>query len=149
MVKIIRRSGRYPLDQLRFEMDRVFGGLLPALEPFAPAAGGLPMDVDVRETDDEFLVRAEIPGIDPEALDVNFEDGVLTIAGEKRDGREEDEEGWRITERRFGSVRRSLRLPKGIDADGVKAEQKHGVLTVHLPKSAEQKPRRIAVESEG
>jgi HSP20 family protein len=147
MVKIIRHTG-LPMNQLRAEMDRMLGGFFPVLEPTVPA-GSLPVPVDVQETDEEVTVRAELPGMDPESIEVNFEGDVLTIAGEKRDEREEDSQGWHLSERRFGSIQRAVALPKGIDAAAVKAEHKHGVLTVHLPKSPELKARRIPVRAEG
>ena len=148
MVKIIRHVGLRPANQLRAEMDRMLGGLLPVFESSLPA-GAVVVDVDVRETDDEVIVRAELPGMDPQSLEVNVDGDVLTIAGEKRDERREEGEGWRVSERRFGSFRRSIALPKGIDATAVKAGEKHGVLTVQLPKSPELKARRIPVQSEG
>ena len=89
----------------------------------------------------------EVPGIDPAELHVSVVDDVLTIEGEKRDDRESDGEGWRVTERRFGKVRRRVALPAAVDADKVSAETKNGVLSVRLPKSEADQPKVIPVST--
>jgi HSP20 family protein len=142
MVQIIRRSAAHPFHQLQSEMDRMFGSLLPA-----GGASTLPAPVDLRETDEEVLVHAEVPGFQPDELDLQIIDGVLTIAGEKKNERESADKGWHVTERSFGSLRRRLRLPSDVDATAVTAEVKHGVLTVRLPKTPAAQPRKISVQT--
>jgi HSP20 family protein len=146
MVQIIRRNPLFPFHPFQSELDRVLGGLLPATGGELQERGPQ-VEVDLRETDEEVLVRAEVPGIQPDELEVQVHGDVLTIAGEKKDDRETEEGGWRVTERRFGSVRRQLRLPADVDASKVTAEAKNGVLTLHLPKTQAAQPRKIEVKS--
>jgi len=110
-------------------------------------AGALGAAIDVTETDDAVWLRAELPGVDPEQVEITLHDGVLTIAGEKREQERAEKEGWRIRERRFGSFKRSFELPTAVDEANVTAEHKHGVVTVRLPKVAPVKPRKIDIKA--
>jgi HSP20 family protein len=103
--------------------------------------------VDVTENEGEVLVRAELPGVDPEQIQITFDGGVLTLAGEKRAEANADKDGWRVSERRFGAFERSFRIAAPIDESKIAAEHKHGVLTVRLPKVAPVKPRKIDIKS--
>jgi HSP20 family protein len=143
MVQLIRRDGSHPFDLLLSDLDRMLGGTLG----LPLRSGDVSMDVDVSETEDEIVVRAEVPGIEPGDLEVQVEGNLLTIAGEKREEAEEERRGWRHTERRFGQVRRSFTLPSHVDAGQVTAEHRNGVLTVRLPKFDEAKAKRIPVSS--
>lgn len=121
-------------------LDRSFGSQVAATSWVPP--------VDVRETSDALVLQAELPGLSSEDVDVSVENGVLTIAGEKKNEFEEGQEGssFHVWERRYGRFERSFRLPRGVDAEHVKAEFADGVLTVTLPKTDEAKPRRIQIE---
>lgn len=105
--------------------------------------------MNVSENKDEFTVTAELPGLEPEDVTVNYMDGVLTIRGEKEreESREEDDRTFYLWERRFGSFQRSLPLPGGIEEDKISAAFKNGVLHVHLPKAEETRKheRKIPV----
>lgn len=103
--------------------------------------------VDVSEADDHYLVRAELPGVKKDDIDVTLEGGVLTITAETK-SEQEQKNGERFIrqERRYGKYMRSLRLGSGIDEHKVKANYKDGVLELVLPKSESVKPRRIAVD---
>ena len=105
--------------------------------------------IDVRETTDELLVEAELPGLNPNDVDVRVENGVLTISGEKKHQLEEGKEGegYHLYERRYGRFERSFTLPRTVNADNVKAHFSNGVLTIHLPKAETAKPRRIQIEA--
>jgi HSP20 family protein len=105
--------------------------------------------VDVRETDNEFLVSAEIPGLTRDDVEVTVENGVLSLTGEKQEEREEGgaESGYRIVERRYGRFQRSFSLPRGVDAEKVEAKFSDGVLKITLPKIAAAKPRQIKIGS--
>ena len=107
-------------------------------------------DVDIVEKDDTFEVRAELPGMDEEDIDVQLSDTMLTIKGEKKEEREEGEKDSRyyLSERRYGSFERSFRLPEGVDTDKVKASFKNGVLVVNIAKSPElqEKTKKIEVK---
>jgi len=101
--------------------------------------------LDVSENNESYAVNANLPGMNPDDIEVTFHDGVLTISGETQ--REEEREGERalVRERYYGKFTRSLRLPQPVDADNIASNYENGVLTLTLPKSAEAQPRRIAV----
>ncbi|MEE8105368.1 MAG: Hsp20/alpha crystallin family protein [Planctomycetota bacterium] len=101
--------------------------------------------IDVIENEDAILVRADLPGVDPKAVTISIEDGVLTLSGEKATVEEERKDAFRL-ERRTGSFSRSVRLPDTVDADKTEASSEHGVLTVRVPKREETKPRKIEVK---
>jgi len=105
--------------------------------------------VNVEETADHIILTAEAPGLTLEDLNVEIENNILTIAGEKRETREEGKENRRyhLWERRYGSFRRSFTLPRTVDSDQVEARFENGILTIQMPKAAEAKSRRIEVKS--
>ncbi|HET7585961.1 MAG TPA: Hsp20/alpha crystallin family protein [Gemmatimonadaceae bacterium] len=130
-----------PLFGLRREMDRLFQDALGgATTTWTPA-------VDVREDQNAVSLDVELPGIDPENVDVNVDNGVLTIRGEKRAEREEGKEGeqYHLVERSYGSFTRSFQLPQGVDEDQIDANFHDGVLTVRIPKTALPQPRKIQI----
>ena len=121
--------------------DEVFGKEVPfKAQGWAPA-------VNAAETKDEFTVTAELPGMKPEDVSVDFTDGMLTIRGEKVNEKteKEDDRTYYMWERRFGTFQRTLPFPGGIDDKKIAAEFKDGVLTVRLPKTEEVKPKRQAI----
>jgi HSP20 family protein len=139
-----------PLSRLRSEVDRLFDDFpfplrsisFSRLMPTAPA-------IEIKETAKSYKITAELPGMEPDDVEVSFEDGMLRIAGEKKEEREENERGYRLCERRYGAFERLLDLPAAADdGDGIKAKFKNGVLTVTVQKDGkpERQPRRIAVE---
>ena len=145
---MLRRTDRAPslwneMFSVRNEFDRL-------LDRWAGQTGHAWMPVvDVRETGDELLVEAELPGLNPHEVDVRVENGVLTISGEKKHEVEEGKEdsNYHLFERRYGRFERSFTLPRGVNPDGVKAEFANGILTIHLPKAETAKPRRIQIEA--
>ena len=121
--------------------DEVFGKEFPfKAQGWAPA-------VNAAETKDEFTVTAELPGMKPEDVSVDFTDGMLTLRGEKVNEKteKEDDRTYYMWERRFGTFQRTLPFPGGIDDKKIAAEFKDGVLTVRLPKTEEVKPKRQAI----
>jgi HSP20 family protein len=130
---------------VRNELDKWFGryGNGETLSSWAPV-------VDVKETADDITVRAELPGLNPEDVNVSVQDGVLTISGEKHDEREEGkaDTNYHLLERRYGRFERSFSLPRTVNANDVKANFQNGVLNVTLAKAEEAKPRRIEVKVE-
>lgn len=102
---------------------------------------------DVLETHDAIHVSVETPGLKPEELEVNLENNVLTISGEKREeySSEEKDNRWHLSERRYGRFSRSFVLPKEVEHDRIQANLENGVLHVTIPKSERVKPRRIAI----
>ena len=123
------------LANLQDELDRLFESPLRA---WAPA-------LDVREDKDSFVIRAELPGLKREDIEVSLQDGALVISGERTV--EKVEEGVEVhrQERYYGKFQRALSLPEPVAADKVKADYKDGVLTVTLPKTEEAKPKKIDV----
>jgi HSP20 family protein len=143
---IVRWEPLRELGSLQNEMNRLFNTVFDAP---APGNGGAlrrwmpPMDLV--ESGDEFVLRADLPGMSQEDVKIEFEDGTLTVSGERKAEHEEREEGYYRVERAFGSFSRSLTLPKGINADAVSASFDRGVLEIRIPKPEERKPRRIEI----
>ena len=127
----------------RNEMDRMFESSL--LGPFQPTP--LDLALDVAETDDEFLVKASLPGINPDDLEITYNASVLTIKGETREEKEVEEHRYHLRERNYGSFCRSVSLPSSVKPDKIEASYNAGILTLHLPKAEEAKPKRIPVLS--
>lgn len=103
---------------------------------------------DVTESKDEIRVMVELPGMRPEDVDVSLENNILSISGEKKEERrEEDKENrWHLSERRYGSFTRSFVLPRDVEQDRIQASFDNGVLTVTIPKSEKARPRRIEIQ---
>jgi HSP20 family protein len=101
--------------------------------------------VDIKEEDERFVLKADIPGVDPKDIDVTMEDGVLTIKGERKHESEEEREGYKRVERSYGSFYRRFSLPDTADGERVTAKGKDGVLEVLIPKQEKVQPRRITV----
>ncbi len=102
--------------------------------------------LDVSETGDDYVVKASLPGLKPEDLEITFENNVLSIKGEIREEKESEQQRYHLRERRSGSFYRSLSLPSTVNADGIEARYDAGVLTLRLPKAEEARPKRIAVK---
>lgn len=140
-------SARYvdPFSAMRAEMDRVFdsflgrGWLTPALLQQAPlaASGAVVPSIDVRETETDLVVEAELPGLDEKDVSVTLDDGVLTIKGEKEVARDDKSGEFHLTERSFGSFRRAFRVADAVDPEKVKATFDKGILKITLAKRPE------------
>lgn len=102
--------------------------------------------LDLSETKNDFIVKAEIPGIDPKDIDISLSNDVLTIKGEKKQEKEEKEENYHLIERSYGSFTRSIRLSREVQSDKIKASYKDGILKVLLPKSEEAKKKEIKIK---
>jgi HSP20 family protein len=139
-----------PFAQLRSEVDRLFEGFpfrMPSMR-LAHATTAWP-PVEMSETKKSYKVTAELPGLDPADVEVTFEDGLLRIAGEKQQQREEEERGYRLSERSYGAFERLIKLPAAADPEKISAMFKKGVLTVSIAKSGEQQgARKIKVDSD-
>ena len=109
--------------------------------------GMLARAVDLTEDDEAFLLTAELPGVDREAVSIEIHDGVLKLAGERASEDGDDGGSVRLRERRYGSFQRSFRLPDNVQADKIEAGMKDGVLTITVPKAEERKPRQIEVQA--
>jgi HSP20 family protein len=105
--------------------------------------------MDLVETDDHFVLKADLPGVAESDVNIVFENNVLTLSGERMAEHEAKKDGYYRLERTSGSFSRSLTLPDGIDAGAVTAKFDNGVLEVRIPKPAEAKPRRIQIDVGG
>lgn len=102
--------------------------------------------VDIFEDDEGVALRFELAGVEPKDVDIRFENGVLTLRGDRKLDREEKRENYHRVELSYGTFTRSFSLPGTIDAEKIKAESKNGILMVHLPKKPEAKPKSIQVK---
>jgi HSP20 family protein len=102
--------------------------------------------MDLVETDDHFVIKADLPGLSEGDVSIELEDNVLTVSGERKAEHEDKREGYVRVERAYGAFRRSLTLPEGVDPEGVAASFDKGVLEVRIPKPEERKPRRVAIQ---
>lgn len=103
--------------------------------------------LDVHETEDNYVVSADVPGVSAEDIDIHLDDNVLTISAETNYEHQEEKGNALLQERRYGKFSRSLRFPVQVNGEAVEADYDNGVLTVTVPKAEEVKPRRIAVKA--
>jgi HSP20 family protein len=148
-----------PFEWRPFDMFRRFGSLvdwptrksLPEFEAFERLLGGWPSQpaVDLAEKDREYEITAELPGLDEKDVEVRLANGLLTISGEKKAEREEKEKDYHFSERRYGSFRRTFRVPESVDPERIEASFDKGVLMVRLPKSAQaaESGKKIEIKS--
>jgi HSP20 family protein len=135
-------------ERMRRDVDRLWDSFFErGVRRTDDDAEWLP-SLDVAETKDEIVVKAEVPGMDPKDIDISLSDGLLTIKGEKKQEREEKEEDYHLVERSYGTFTRSIRLPKEVRRDKINASYKNGVLKVTLPKSEEAKQKEIKIKVE-
>lgn len=131
------------LDQIRREMDRMYEGREGespmSTSDWAPA-------VDIKEESDSFIIHADVPGVNPREIDINAENGMLTIKGERESSKKEAREGYKRMERAYGNFFRRFTLPDTADTDKISAKCENGVLIVHIPKHEKVQPRKITVE---
>jgi HSP20 family protein len=128
------------------EFNRLFNSLWET--PGAVSQRWVP-EMDLVETEDHYLLKADLPGMKQDDVSIEFNDGALTIAGERKIEYERKEKGFFRLERSFGKFSRSLTLPDGVDPDKIEAAFHDGVLDVTIPKPEQRKPRRIEVAWHG
>ena len=139
-----------PFTQLKSEVDRLFESFPFQVPMFSLGRFTSVPALEMTETGKAYKLTAEIPGIDPADIEVNFEDGLLRIAGEKKEEREENERGYSFSERTYGSFERLVTLPKAANPDKIQAKFRNGVLTVTVEKDGTEKSnvRQIKVEKQ-
>ena len=136
------------LGTLKQEMDRLVDRFFePRLEEFSAFAGWAPK-LDVSETKDAIVVKAETAGVEPKDIQISLQEQLLTIKGEKQMEKEEKEERYYRMERAYGAFTRSVRLPVAVDGSRVTASFKNGLLTVSLPKTPAAKGTVIPIKTE-
>jgi HSP20 family protein len=130
---------------LRREFDRLFANALD-LPQFGNEVTTWGLALDVVEQDDAYIVKASIPGVNPDDVDITFADNTLTIRGEFKEDKDIKEESYRLRERRTGNFTRSVTLPTAVNRENIEAAYDSGVLTLNIPKAEEVKPKRIAIK---
>jgi HSP20 family protein len=152
MTHLSRRSSLGELTTLQDRLNQI-------LTPFGPLSrlvGGAEQEltvgrfvpaVDIYEDDHNITLTAEVPGIEDKDLEINLENGVLTISGERKMENEEKQNNFHRVERSYGRFTRSFTLPPTVDTEDVKAEFSNGVLTITVPKREEAKPKQIRIET--
>jgi len=139
---IVRWDPFRELTALQSEVNRLFSrvgsGDVAERQSWTPS-------IDVIETDDSIKLKAELAGMDPKDINIEVQDNVLTVSGERRFQEEVKEDKYYRIERRYGSFSRSIALPQGVRTDSIQANYENGVLDVVVPKAEETKPKRIEV----
>ena len=144
---LIRWDPSGELNSLQSEVNRLFNSFFDvptnagngaSLRRWVPA-------MDLVEHDDEFVLRADLPGLGEDDVSIELEDRVLTVSGQRKAEHEDRREGYYRVERAFGSFSRALTLPEGVDPEAIEASFDRGVLEVRIPKPEERKPRKVAI----
>jgi HSP20 family protein len=148
MANLMKRAsggmGSVGAPDLRREIDRLFEDFFSPGE-LASSRGEFVPRLEIRESDDGYVMRAELPGMKPEQVELDVHNDVLTLRGERRNEDTREQRGYRYSECSYGSFSRSIQLPNGTDSSKIKAEFRDGMLEVQIPKAEAARPRRINV----
>jgi HSP20 family protein len=144
---IVRWEPLRELTTLQNEMNRLFSS---AFDAPTGGNGGATMRrwmpaMDLVETDEYFVLTADLPGLTESDVNIEVDDRVLTVSGDRKAKHESSKDGYHRVERAFGTFSRSLTLPKGVNAEAVEAAFEHGVLEIRIPKPEQPKPRKISI----
>ncbi len=140
MTKVVRWTPVNPANLFN-EFDRLFE------RPSARTASEWSIALDVAETEAAYLVKATVPGINPDDVEITLEDDVLSLKGELQRDEEVEEAKYHVRERRFGAFSRSIRFPMAVNGDAVEATYSNGVLSLNIPKAETVKPKRITINA--
>ena len=140
MTKVVRWTPMNPVNLFN-EFDRLFE------QPVARSTNELSIPLDVAENDDNYLVKATIPGVNSDDLEITLEDDVLTLKGEFLRDEEVEDVKYHVRERRYGSFSRSIRFPVAVNGDEVEATYTNGILSLNIPKAEAVKPKRITIKA--
>jgi HSP20 family protein len=153
---LIRWEPVRELSTIQNELNRLFNTFFEAPATTAGSGGASSQALrrwvpamDLVETTDEFVLRADLPGLAEGDVQIELEENVLTVSGERKADHEERKEGYYRVERSWGSFSRSLTLPEGVDPEAVHASFERGVLEVRIPKPEQRKPRKVAISVGG
>lgn len=144
---LIRWNPTRDMMSLRREMDRLFNDFMtdtPGSRYDNPTWG---LAVDIAENDNAFVVKASVPGVDPDDLEITINENTLTIRGEVQEDDSFEEGQYHVRERRYGAFSRSMTLPRSVNRDAIDANYESGVLTLTLPKTEDVMPKRINVKA--
>lgn len=145
-MSLIRHNPWNLFDQLQNEMNRLQGFPVKNEDSGDVVTSDWAPAVDIKEEENQFLLVADIPGVDAKDIEVHMENGILTIKGERESEKKTEREGYKRIEREHGIFYRRFTMPEGVDPEGIEANSNNGVLTVTIPKQEAAQPRRIAVK---
>ena len=147
MTNLVRLSPTSDMRRMQREIDHLFESFFPSrtTESNGDSAVWTPR-VDLAENEDAYLIYLDVPGMQKEDITLNYQDGQLTVSGERSFTEREEDTAFVRVERMAGSFYRSFTLPKRVVSEDIEATYKDGVLTVTVPKAEESKPRRISVQ---
>lgn len=145
-MNLMKRNTWLAPRSLQDEINNLFMQCCPTESDYPNATSQWSPKVDIQETEKNILIHADIPGVDPTQVKLSLEDGILTIQGERSSESKTEEKGFTRIERSSGSFYRRFSLPEHVDAEGISAKGKHGVLEIVIPKSTKQRGRSIPVE---
>ena len=145
MAAMVRWDPARELDSLQSDVSRVFDAFFGTRAGNGVARRRWVPAIDLVEEDEHLVLRADLPGLSEDDVNVEVKDGVLTVSGERRAEEKTEEKGYHRIERSYGSFSRSLSIPEGIDPEQVSAEFDNGVLEVRIPKPEERKPHRVQI----
>ena len=148
MGNLIRRDPLREVFSMSRAFDRWLDRSLGEMGADWEESMGFSLPLDVIENENEFVVKADVAGYDPEKVEITYNNNTLTIKGEVKEEKEQKEEGrYHLRERRFGSFCRSIAMPGTIDQSKIEAETENGILTLRLPKKEEAQPKRIEIKT--
>ena len=147
MSNLIRWEPAREMMSLREAMDHLFDDAFTRPLSIRDGWSSVAPAIDMYQTDDEIVVKAALPGIKADEVQINITGEVLTLKGDVQQNQEMEEKAWHLREQRFGSFERSIALPTDVVADKAKAEFENGILTITLPKADEVKPKTITVKA--
>jgi HSP20 family protein len=143
---IVRWDPTREVDSLQSEVNRLFDTFFGGGPANGRAQRWVP-SMDLVETDNHLVLKADLPGLDRDDVNIEVKDGVLTVSGERRAEHEERQDGYYRMERAFGGFSRSMSLPENVDADRISASFDKGVLEIRIPKPEERKPHRVEINA--
>jgi HSP20 family protein len=141
---LVRWDPSQELETFQTDLNRVFDAFFGGRTANGATRRWIPA-MDLVETDDHLVLKADLPGLDKDDVEIEVKDGVLSVSGERRTEHQDSSNGYHRVERAYGRFSRSLSLPEGVDADQVQADFDKGVLEVRIPKPAERKPHRVQI----
>jgi HSP20 family protein len=144
MNTITRWDPFHGLNSLQEQVIRLFESNLPARSDNSALTAWAPA-VDIYETENELVIKADLPEVEEKDLDIRIENNMLTIRGERKFEQKVNEDNYLRVERTYGTFSRSFSLPNTVNTEAIKAEYKNGVLSIELPKRAESKPKQVKV----
>jgi HSP20 family protein len=144
---LLRNWPPFEFDDMERRLRRLASEVLEPFRQTEPMTLTWTPAVEIVEKDDELLLTAELPGLGPDDVEIELENNILTLRGEKKEEHEEKTTRFHVWERAYGAFERSLPLPKTVNAEAIKADFHDGLLEVHMPKLAEARGRKIAIKA--